>query len=83
MKQALPERHRHALARQTAPTQAPSHRVRDALALMALGGLLFQCWAHCSEVYRRRRLERPAAASPAEQRWEGEGGQPLDEPPPQ
>jgi len=91
MKHALAERHGRADLRQTRPTHAPSqpsshppsHRLRDAMALLALGGLLLQCWAQCSQVARRRRLERPVASSPAVQRWEGEGGQPLDEPPPQ
>ncbi len=83
MKHALAERRGRAEPRQTCPTRTPSHRLRDGLALLALGGLLLQCWAQCSQVVRRRRLERPAASSPAVQRWEGEGGQPLDEPPPQ
>lgn len=83
MKHAWAERQGRADLRQTRPTRAPTHRLRDGLALLALGGLLLQCLAHYGRVARRRRLEVPVATSPAEQRWEGEGGQPLDEPPPQ
>lgn len=55
---------------------------RDGLALVLLGGLLLQGWLRWHAVYRRRQQDRPAAKPAAVQRWEGEGGQPLPDPPP-
>ncbi len=62
---------------------SPARRPRrgQGLMLAAVGLLLWQAWAGCRTV-QRRRAGQPAAKPGAEQRWEDEGGQPLPDPPP-
>lgn len=80
MKQAMSAGAQRARHRSEMSTRG--HGVRDGVALALLGGLLFTGWLCCRDVYQRRQLERPVAKPSALQRWEGEGGQPLPDPPP-
>jgi hypothetical protein len=54
----------------------------NGLMLAAVGLVLWQAWTGYRELGRRRaNAARPAAKPPALERWEGEGGQPLRDPP--